>query len=318
MTAYLWCKSCCADKFKEDFSKWTSGDAALYEFIRTTQLTATSNYGVMEWIPYDELRITGYLSRGGYGELQAYYECASNANQINHCFGITRAPETDNIGLVLANERFGDLGNYVRTEHANLTWLDRVELLWNVADGLQAIHSNGLVHRDFHSGNILVRGRNTTTIADLGLCRQVDNFGIIMWQVASGKKPFRDVPYDTSLAIKLCRGTRPPIMKQMPDCLKELMQQCWHDNPSMRPTSAELKEKLWKWLYDYDCEEHKQIALATRRQQKRQNSGKNTDETQTESSDSQSTHPQARYYSTLLPTQKLRELIYLILTCYIR
>jgi len=71
LTAYLWCKSCCADKFKEDFSKWTSGDAALDEFIRTTQLTATNNHGVMEWIPYNELRITGYLARGGYGEVHS-------------------------------------------------------------------------------------------------------------------------------------------------------------------------------------------------------------------------------------------------------
>src|SRR4051794_36464802 len=61
---YQWCKHCIAKRFQQDFHKWTSGNKFVDKFIQESQLNATWNNDVLEWIPYNRLANVKYLDKG--------------------------------------------------------------------------------------------------------------------------------------------------------------------------------------------------------------------------------------------------------------
>ena len=54
---YQWCQQCNSKRFQQDFLKWTSKYEFIDKFIQKVQLSAKSSYEVLEWIPYDKLKI---------------------------------------------------------------------------------------------------------------------------------------------------------------------------------------------------------------------------------------------------------------------
>src|SRR5436309_4578883 len=66
----------------------------------------------------------------------------------------------------------GSLRHYLSNKNQELTLKDKISQLHTIAQGLKDIHAKNLVHRDFHSGNILKGIEKTSClIADLGLCK---------------------------------------------------------------------------------------------------------------------------------------------------
>ncbi|CAI2177624.1 14726_t:CDS:2 [Funneliformis geosporum] len=134
-----------------------------------------------------------------------------------------------------------------------------------------------IIHRDFHSGNILMKQyENDNTkyikIGDLGLSKSAteaaDNetygiipymapevlqgqkyttasdiysFGMIMWEYMTGRRPFWDRAHDTELIIDICDGSRPPTGDIVaPEGYIEIMKECWDPYPIMHRSSAIL------------------------------------------------------------------------------
>jgi len=64
----------------------------------------------------------------------------------------------------------GDLRKYLKSKKLNFK--DKLLRLVNISQGLKDIHQKGLVHRDFHPGNIL-NSEIHSFITDLGLCKPV-------------------------------------------------------------------------------------------------------------------------------------------------
>lgn len=64
-----WCKKCNAHRFEKKFIEWTSGNKAIDEFIRNSQLNASNDYNVLEWIPYEKFKKIKYLDKGGFGSV---------------------------------------------------------------------------------------------------------------------------------------------------------------------------------------------------------------------------------------------------------
>ena len=48
-----WCQNCSSKRFKQEFSKWTSGNQHIDRFIQDAQLKARNTKEVIEWTPYD-------------------------------------------------------------------------------------------------------------------------------------------------------------------------------------------------------------------------------------------------------------------------
>jgi len=67
----------------------------------------------------------------------------------------------------------GTLKDWAKAEKR--TWLQIVELMTGVADGLVAAHEAGILHRDIKPANILVARNGYAKLADFGLAKLADN-----------------------------------------------------------------------------------------------------------------------------------------------
>ncbi|UZO14387.1 uncharacterized protein OCT59_005846 [Rhizophagus irregularis] len=65
-TGVKWCRSCNSERFRQDFSKWTSGNNFVDKFIQDAQSKARNHLEVIEWIPYNRLRNIQNLAKGGF------------------------------------------------------------------------------------------------------------------------------------------------------------------------------------------------------------------------------------------------------------
>jgi len=203
-------------------------------------------------------------------------------NYVSKYYGITQDPSTQDMMIVMPYYSSGDLIHYITKDFYNIEWRSKLGVLYGSIKGLVNIHSIYIVHRDFHSGNIFFNSDSSydVKIGDLGLSKSAtdstgdDNnenygiipymapeifqgqkyttasdiysFGMIMWEVMTGRRPFWDKSHDTDLIIEIVDGLRPPIVTNAPEGYIELMKECWHSDPSKRPTAANIFEKLEK------------------------------------------------------------------------
>src|SRR5579863_2422351 len=77
-------------------------------------------------------------------------------------------------------------------------------------------------------------------------------FGMIMWEISSEEKPFHDLVHDKQLALRIFHGLRPNINNDMPQFYRDLMQKCWHADPTQRPTAYDIWELTCIWI-DNNC-----------------------------------------------------------------
>jgi serine/threonine protein kinase len=70
------------------------------------------------------------------------------------CYGITQVPDTKDYMLILPYCKGGNLRDYLN-QSENYDYVPKIRALLQLAKGLLDIHNAGLVHKDFHSGNIL-------------------------------------------------------------------------------------------------------------------------------------------------------------------
>ena len=184
--------------------------------------------------------------------------------------------------IVMRYYEEGNLYSYLEETRGMLCWRDIVEMLWEISGGIERIHESGLVHGNLHGGNILVENERDAVdarVADVGLHGPVDkinstdmyrvlpyvapeilkgnpltrasdiySFGIIMWTLSAGIRPWCDRPHDSKLASEVCSGLRPEIIEGAPNVYIELMTQCWHSEPSKRPTAFQVYELIGSWV----------------------------------------------------------------------
>ena len=72
----------------------------------------------------------------------------------------------------------------------------------------------------------------------------VYSFGIILWELNSGKKPFDGLNREMFYERVVHGGERPPLNKKWPEELKKLMTDCWSADLEVRPAFSEIVTKL--------------------------------------------------------------------------
>ncbi len=158
-------------------------------------------------------------------------------------------------------------------------------LMRKVARGLQALHEAGIIHRDLKPHNILLDGNDEPLIADFGLAKWLDGsnseltmtasvlgtkyymppeqttgskedygpasdiwaFGIILYELLVGRRPFHDdLPGSIFEQIRSAKLEMPDTV---PEGLAIVIRHCLQKRPENRYPSAEaLGEDLDRWL----------------------------------------------------------------------
>ncbi|CAI2185275.1 3005_t:CDS:2, partial [Funneliformis geosporum] len=74
------------------------------------------------------------------------------------------------------------------------------------------------------------------------LASDIYSFSMIMWEFISGISPFINEAHNFQLSLDICKGKRPEIIKNTPQCYINLMKRCWNMDPLKRPTALEIKK----------------------------------------------------------------------------
>ncbi|KLL04444.1 MAG: hypothetical protein MRERV_22c037 [Mycoplasmataceae bacterium RV_VA103A] len=225
-------------------------------------------------------------------ELTLYKMFRSSVSNMVPCYGISRDTKGDYI-MIMEYMTEGNLREYLKKNKKlklydtdNNGWVknNKLNFLPQIIQGLKDIHRKKLVHRDFHSGNIIVDseyGKDSCSITDLGLSKPVDekddnqiygivpyvapevlmgnpytpaadiySLGMIMYEIIVGIPPFATQAHDTGLALKIIRGERPkfPTQIKYPQLLIDLIKKCWDNEPTNRPSAREVSGIVGGWF----------------------------------------------------------------------
>ncbi|CAB4440493.1 unnamed protein product [Rhizophagus irregularis] len=128
------------------------------------------------------------------------------------------------------------------------------------------------------------------------------SFGMIMYVVATGRRPFNNCAHDEVLVLNIYNGIRPEISEKIaPKFYIDLMKKCWDGIPDNRPNSIEIKEMIELFYNSLDQEFKKK----EQQHYEIEEQFKETQESRKESllsikNDKSTTHAQAIYTSRLL------------------
>ncbi|POG78636.1 kinase-like domain-containing protein [Rhizophagus irregularis DAOM 181602=DAOM 197198] len=268
--------------------------------------------------------------------------CKFSSGHIVRYFGITKDPKTNNFIMVMELKN-GSLRQHLNNDFISLNWYQKLMILLGIAYGLNDIHNKGLIHNDFHCGNILSNFDRCAFITDLGLCQPADvkssqysnkkicgvlpyvapevlrgkkytqasdiyGFGIIIYEICTGLPPYHDIAHDEFLAIKICNGLRPKSNYKIPQLIFNIINQCWDADPLKRPKADELRN-LFARLWSY-CDKSDSLISEQAKEANKINK-KSSSKVQLPLSSTGAlqymTHPQAVYTSRILDFKNLPE-----------
>ncbi|RIA80353.1 kinase-like domain-containing protein [Glomus cerebriforme] len=194
-------------------------------------------------------------------EITSHHKINDNVSIIR-LYGITQDPDTKNYMMVLNYAENGSLRNYLDDCYNDLSWKEKIENLHDIADGLDQIHANELIHRDLHIGNILHTHEFTFSnvcITDMGLCKPADyiatestknsTYGVLPYiapEILRGQN-YTKAADIYSFALKICQGVRPRFDIKVPQLFVHLIKRCLDANQLNRPTASEVLNILKKW-----------------------------------------------------------------------
>jgi serine/threonine protein kinase len=170
----------------------------------------------------------------------------------------------------------GSLRAFLRKQSGPMPMKSILSMALDVALGMEYLHSQGVVHRDLKSENLVLTDDLHLKLTDFGVgcletecdmrsaetgtlrwmapemishkhySKKVDvySFGIVLWELVTGLLPFQNMtPVQVAYAV-VNKNLRPPIPEDCPAALRNLMEQCWNSCPERRPNFYQIVQTL--------------------------------------------------------------------------
>ncbi|POG53521.1 kinase-like domain-containing protein, partial [Rhizophagus irregularis DAOM 181602=DAOM 197198] len=153
---------------KGGFSKiytadWIDGQYEEWDIKKQQLIRFGAQYVILK-----ELGNVENASQSWFEEAKSHFIISNKHAIIVECYGITQNPSNGNYLLVM-NEYDMNLREYLPQNHNQLTWNERINIIFLIINALYYIHKEDSIHRDLHSGNILYsQSHNNWRISDLG------------------------------------------------------------------------------------------------------------------------------------------------------
>jgi serine/threonine protein kinase len=68
----------------------------------------------------------------------------------------------------------------------------------------------------------------------------VFSFGMVLYELASGKIPWKELELNSMIMRYTIEGTRPKLPEDIPTQYEDLVKKCWEEDPTKRPPFADL------------------------------------------------------------------------------
>ncbi|GBC32842.2 kinase-like domain-containing protein [Rhizophagus irregularis DAOM 181602=DAOM 197198] len=117
---------------------------------------------------------------------------------------------------------YADSGTLKKENFDNLTWNDKYNLAYQLTSAVSCLHNERIVHRDLHSGNVLIH-QNTIKLSDFGLSKRIESS-------SNTKTKFFGL---TFIVLKFHKVVPIP---NTPENYINIYTECWDAEPDNRPT----------------------------------------------------------------------------------
>ncbi|XP_061192017.1 tyrosine-protein kinase SYK-like [Saccostrea echinata] len=206
-----------------------------------------------------------------------------NHKHIIRMIGICDA---DCVMLVLELAPKGPLNSFLKN-NKDMKQSNIVEIMWQVAQGMEYLQQKKHVHRDLAARNVLLVDEHTAKISDFGMSKAMSreqnyyeaqnagkwplkwyapecvyywkfdsksdvwSYGVTLWEATSyGDKPYRKMKGQEILHFLVEENKRLQKPSRCPEEVYEVMLDCWKYDKNERPTFTQLETRM---AYIYNC-----------------------------------------------------------------
>lgn len=157
----------------------------------------------------------------------------------------------------------------------DLTPFQKTKIAFEIAEAMEYIHSNSLLHRDLKTENVLIDGDFSPKIIDFGVARSdisdikktskcgtfnymapevidggdygtkadVFSYGLILWEMVNNEEPFGTFSKE-KIQEKIRRCAPLKFKGKCPQNLKDLIKSCYSKDKDKRPSFTQIIEKM--------------------------------------------------------------------------